>query len=277
MSFGNANDSKNGTGAWTGITQQPGDGPGPTPQQANAANGSPFLDPNYYPDAANDDAAKRAVMVGNKSAQLMGRAAPQLVAGDTSGLTQARNNQEQSLGLMRNAAMGQVPSIAQAQTYGAMGSNIAAMNAASQGGPAAGAMNQGAGIMNNTAGQGAMARSGEQAWYMSQYGQATGGLQKNDIGQYGSDTEQYLRGLGLGTQQGILNANTVFGLQGQEMQNEIGHAAAAQQAQAQNQQQKNQDVQQGLTTAGTVVGAAAAAMSDRRVKTGIRRGIMGNK
>lgn len=280
MSFGSQNDYNNGTGAWTQYGPEgPGHGGGASPSPQGpppyVPGTNPFLNPEYTSGSGTD----RANMVAAEGSYLMGRKGPQLTAQDTTGLQNARANQQSSLGLMQQAAMGQAPSIAQAQTYGAMGNNIAAMNAASQGrGGAAQAMAQGGGLMNNTAMQGAMSRSNEQAGYLNQYGQNTASLRGNDISQYGADTQQYLRGLGLSSQQGILNAQTNMQMQQQEMQNEI-NAASMRQAVAQQWQQKrnndNQTAQQAATGYAKAMEGGMSA-SDSRLKTDVRRyrGIM---
>lgn len=200
--------------------------------------------------------AKQAAQADN---QLMSRVGPAIAQTDQANTMQARGNQEQALGMMRNAAMGNGPSVAQAQTYGNMGGGIAAMNAASQGRGAnvAGQMGTGSQNMSGMAMQGANARSQEQAGLMGQYGKAAAGLNASDIGQYGMDLEQMNRARGLANQQAMLNANTAFGQNQMDMNQNLAKQAYLQGSNQLNQQAKNQATQQMFSGIGTGLGLMA--------------------
>jgi hypothetical protein len=193
---------------------------------------------------------------------ILGRNSPGIAQTDQGGIMNARAQQEQALGMMQQSAMGNGPSVAQAQTYGNMGANIASMNAASQGrgGPAQ-AMSTGANAMNNTAMQGGMARSNEQAGLMSMYGQNAAGLNANDVTQYGTDLQQMSRARDIATQQGIMNAQTVYGMNQQQESADLAKQSFQQQGHILDDQARQQAVNNTITGIGigaSVLGTGAA-------------------
>lgn len=176
----------------------------------------------------------------NFDSSINNRAAPGVAQSDQGGIMNARAQQEQALGLMQRSAMGQGPSVAQAQTYGQMGSGIAAMNAAGQsrGGPAQ-AMGIGGSSLNSMSAQGGQARAQEQAGLMNMYGKNAAGLNQADVGQYGMDLKQLGDTRGIGDQQSVLNAQTVYGANQQDMTGQLARQSFLQQSGQLDQQARD--------------------------------------
>lgn len=236
-------------------------------------------DPNSFGPNYTGQEDARFNRLNQYSQGLMGRGAPTMGvnAEGVANNAQDRSMQNGAVDMQRKYAMGQGPSVAQAQTFGALGSGAAAMNVASQGGHAAGAMAAGAPGMQSTAMQGGIARSKEQNGLMNAYGEGTNTLRKGDVGQYSQDMSQGIRSQGLSNDQNMLNAQTNLAGLGQEEQSEIQSQDFANALYQQQMQTKAQGDKEAWANgmAGANYVASMGGMSDRRAKTSIRRGLMG--
>jgi len=260
------------TGTWTLLKNkqvfQTQRGTSDAPPGPKAQNGEGWI---FDPDPGQDQ--KQGEKIAGFDQSLYNRQGPSLTAQDASQLAAARGQQTNALGLMQNYASGNGPSVSEAQTYGNLGSNIAAMNAASQGpsGPAnAMATGYGAGVRASFAGAGQ--RSQEQAGLMQAYGQGAGKLGASDIAQFGTDTQQLGRAGQLAAQQGILNAQTIFGVNQQEANNQEALAAYQQGLWQQQQQQKSQQMGMEMQAINAGMGAMKSYGSDERMKKDVQRG-----
>lgn len=234
------------------------------PQSGWGHQGYGGVDAKGHPTANGSGAylqqeQQQAQNAAKQDNQLMSRIGPAISQTDQGNQMQSRAAQEQALGMMRNAAQGNGPSVAQAQTYGNMGGGIAAMNAAAQGRGAnvGGQIASGAQGMSTMSNQGAMGRSQEQNGLMNQYGKAAAGLNASDIGQYGMDLEQLNRARGLANQQAMLNANTTFGQNNLDMNQNLAKQAYLQQSGQLQRAAQNQATNQLIGGIGTGLGLMA--------------------
>lgn len=246
-----------------------------------AIDGYDPADPRTWANKQKKDAqnaAKAAAdAINARNNSILGRPTPSLT--DTSAyhdqIAAARANQLASLGLLKNSAMGQGPSYANAQAAIALGQGINAMHAP-QGNALAqrNAMLAGGGALGNLGAQGAMARGTEMGNAMQAYGTGAQAIRGGDLAGQQAAAQQYGRQQQLALQGARANQGLVQGLEGLDMDKALAQTKDAQDWYnlwtQKNSAQADQNMKETQAMIQTMAAVAAMAASDRRVKKAVR-------
>lgn len=239
------------------------------------------LPPGFFAGGWEADQKKRvqasqdAIDVRNKN--ILNRPAPTL--NDTSPyadqLAAARANQMQSLGLLRNSAMGQGPSYANAQSAIALGQGLGRLGMTQ---PNALAARQNLMAGNQALGQavaeGGLARGKEMGAALGAYGTGAQAVRGGDLAGQQAAQQQIGRQQALALQAGKSNQGLVQGLEGLDMDWNLAQSKDAQDWYnlwlQKNSAQADQNMKETQAAIQTMAAAAAMAASDRRVKKAVR-------